>query len=108
MLPPYDELATRLREHEAELAATKAENAWLRRQLFGPVKSERQDRLQVNLPLEGVAEVPVTAPVQTVSYERRAAPRGEAARPGGGVQGRGGEGDDRDRSRGGEGLSGGL
>ena len=75
MLPPYDELATRLRDREAELAAMKAENAWLRRQLFGPGKSERQDRLQVNLPLEGVAEVPVTAPVQTVSYERRAAPR---------------------------------
>jgi transposase len=75
VLPPYDELATRLRDREAELAAMKAENAWLRRQLFGPGKSERQDRLQVNLPLEGVAEVPVTAPVQTVSYERRAAPR---------------------------------
>ena len=59
MLPPYDELAARLRDREAELAAAKAENVWLRQQLFGPGKSEKQDRLQVNLPLGEVAERPV-------------------------------------------------
>jgi len=75
MLPPYDELAARLRESEAELAAAKAENAWLRKQLFGPGKSEKLDRLQVNLPLEGVAEKPIPAKIQKVSYERLAAPR---------------------------------
>lgn len=79
MLPPYDELASRLREREAELAVAKAENAWLRQQLFGPGKSEKQDRLQVNLALGEVAERPVPAKVQQVSYERLAAPR--AKRP---------------------------
>ena len=58
MLPPYDELAARLRDREADLAAAKAENAWLRKQLFGPGKSEKQDRLQTSLPLEGVEATP--------------------------------------------------
>lgn len=75
MLPPYDELAARLRDREAELAAAKAENAWLKRQLFGPGKSEKQDRLQGTLPLEGVVAEPVAVQVQTVSYERLAAPK---------------------------------
>ena len=75
MLPPYDELAARLRDREAELAAAKAENAWLKRQLFGPGKSEKQDRLQGTLPLEGVVTEPVAVQVQTVSYERLAAPK---------------------------------
>ena len=75
MSPPYDELAARLREREAELAVAKAENAWLRQQLFGPGKSEKQDRLQINLPLEGTTAAPVAAKVQAVSYERVAAPR---------------------------------
>jgi len=75
MLPPYDELAARLRDREAELVLAKAENAWLRRQLYGPGQSEKQDRLQANLPLEGVVDNPVPAQVQRVSYERLAAPR---------------------------------
>jgi transposase len=75
MLPPYEELAARLQDRDAELAAAKAEIAWLKRQLFGPGKSEKQDRLQGTLPLEGVAAEPVALPVQSVSYERLAAPR---------------------------------
>lgn len=75
MLPTYDELAARLQDREAELATAKAEIAWLKRQLFGPGKSEKQDRLQGTLPLEGVVGEPVAAKVQTVSYERLAAPR---------------------------------
>jgi transposase len=74
MLPPYDELAARLQDREAELLAVKAENAWLKRQLYGPGKSEKQDRLQANLPLE-VAEKPRPEKVQQISYERVAAPR---------------------------------
>lgn len=75
MLPPYDELAARLQDREAELATAKAEIAWLKRQLFGPGKSEKQDRLQGTLPLEGVVAEPAVAKVQTVSYERLAAPK---------------------------------
>jgi transposase len=81
MLPPYDELAARLKESEAELLATKAENAWLRKQLFGPGKSEKLDRLQGSLPLEGVAEKPAQGPVQKVSYERLAAPKEKRPAP---------------------------
>src|ERR1017187_10661413 len=75
MLPPYDELAARLRERDAELAMAKAENAWLRKLLYGPGKSEKQDRLQGSLPLEGIVEKPVPAKVQKVSYERLATGR---------------------------------
>ena len=64
-----------LQEVRAELAVVKAENAWLKRQLFGPGKSEKLDRLQGALPLEGVAAAPVPAKVTTVSYERLAAPK---------------------------------
>ena len=75
MLPPAEDLAARFQEITAELAAARAEIAWLKQQLFGPGKSEKQDRLQANLPLEGVAEKPVPAKVQTVTYERRVASR---------------------------------
>jgi transposase len=81
MLPPYDELAARLRERDEELAAAKAENAWLRKLLYGPGKSEKQDRLQGSLPLEGVVEMPVPAKMQKVSYERLATPREKRPAP---------------------------
>jgi len=48
----------------------KAENAWLKRQLFGPGKSEKLDRLQASLPLGEVPVVSVPAKVETISYER--------------------------------------
>jgi hypothetical protein len=47
---------------------------WLRRQLFGPGRGEKFDRLQLLLKLQGVeAELAkqATAPTQAVSYERR-------------------------------------
>ena len=47
MVPP-EEAARILPEVMAELAAIKAENAWLKRQLFGPGKSEKLDRLQTS------------------------------------------------------------
>ena len=52
MPPSYDELAARLQALEAEMAGLRVENAWLKRQLFGPGKSERSDRLQSSLALE--------------------------------------------------------
>lgn len=76
-----EQLAAQLQELRAELAAVKSENAWLKRQLFGPGKSEKLDRLQTSLPL---AEVPAPVPsaaVQRVSYERVAAPREKRALP---------------------------
>ena len=78
-MPPTEQLVAQLQELKTELAALKAENVWLKRQLFGPGKSEKLDRLQTSLPLEAVPETPVAAPVTKVSYERVAAPR--AKRP---------------------------
>ena len=74
MVPP-DEAARILPEVMAELAAIKAENAWLKRQLFGPGRSEKLDRLQTSLALGEPA--PAEAPVkrETITYERAAAPK---------------------------------
>jgi transposase len=69
MVPTPDILA-QLQELRAELAAVKAENAWLKRQLFGPGKSEKLDRLQASLPLGEVPVVSVPTKVETISYER--------------------------------------
>jgi len=75
MLPPSSDFASQLQELSAELAALRAENAWLKRQLFGPGKSEKLDRLQTNLPLAEPAPQPVTPKVETITYERIAAPK---------------------------------
>ncbi len=73
MPPTYEELAARLQAMEAEMAGLRIENAWLKRQLFGPGKSEKIDRLQTSLPLE---ETP-TAPAKPW---RRSATNGWPAR----------------------------
>jgi transposase len=75
MFPPSLGFAAQLQELSAELAALKAENAWLKRQLFGPGKSEKLDRLQTNLPLAEPAPQPVTPKTETITYERIAAPK---------------------------------
>ena len=67
---PTPEILAQLQELRAELAAVKAENAWLKRQLFGPGKSEKLDRLQASLPLGEVPVVSVPAKVETIGYER--------------------------------------
>jgi len=64
------DILAQLQELRVELAAVKAENAWLKRQLFGPGKSEKLDRLQASLPLGEVPVVSVPAKVETISYER--------------------------------------
>ncbi len=74
MVPP-EEAVKLLPEVMAELAMLKAENAWLKRQLFGPGKSEKLDRLQTSLPLAESATLPVTPKVETITYERMAAPK---------------------------------
>jgi transposase len=75
MLPPSSDFADQLQELRTELAALKAENAWLKRQLFGPGKSEKLDRLQTSLPLAEPATQPVTPKVETITYERIAVPK---------------------------------
>jgi len=82
MPPSYDDLAGRLQAMEAEMVGLRAENAWLKKQLFGPGKSEKTDRLQINLPLsETAAAVAAPAKVEQISYERVAAPRPQRETP---------------------------
>jgi transposase len=79
--PTYDQLARRLRSIEAELVGLRAENAWLKQQLFGPGKSEKSDRLQACLPLEETPSVAVPEQVEQISYERIASPRPQRETP---------------------------
>jgi len=79
MPPTYKELAARLQAMEAEMASLRVENAWLKRQLFGPGKSEKIDRLQTSLPLEETPTAP--AKVEQISYERVASPKPQRETP---------------------------
>jgi transposase len=79
MPPTYEELAARLQAMEAEMAGLRVENVWLKRQLFGPGKSEKIDRLQTSLPLEETPTAP--AKVEQISYERVASPRPQRETP---------------------------
>jgi transposase len=79
MSPTYEELAARLQAMEAEMAGLRVENAWLKRQLFGPGKSEKIDRLQTSLPLEETPTAP--AKVEQISYERVASPKPQRETP---------------------------
>ncbi len=81
MAPTYDELVARLQEKEAENVGLRAENAWLKKQLFGPGKSEKTDRLQGSLPLGDTPAEPVPAKTEQISYERVASPRPKRETP---------------------------
>ncbi len=70
MVPSPEVVLAQLQELKAELAVVKAENAWLKRQLFGPGKSEKLDRLQASLPLGEVPVAAVEPKVEAISYER--------------------------------------
>jgi transposase len=67
--------AQELQAVRAELAVLKAENAWLKRQLFGAGKSETIDRLQTSLALNEPVAQPVPPKVELVTYARVAAPK---------------------------------
>jgi len=81
MLPPSTDLASQLRDLQTELAAVKAENAWLKRQLFGPGKSEKIDRLQTQLALPETPTLPVTPKTETITYQRVAPPKQKRTLP---------------------------
>jgi transposase len=81
MLPPPADLASQLRDLQTELAALQAENAWLKRQLFGPGKSEKIDRLQTQLALPESPTLPATPKTETITYQRVAAPKEKRTLP---------------------------
>jgi transposase len=82
-MPPAAELFAQNQRLEKELvvamgevAALKAQVAWLRQQMFGGGKSETLDRAQVLLKLEGLSIAAAAAKTETVTYQRRQ-PTGE-------------------------------
>ena len=81
-MPTAEELYRKTLALQAENDALRAENAWLKRELFGPGKSEKTDRLQTSLAL---GETPVAAEtpakVEQISYERVASPRPKRETP---------------------------
>lgn len=81
MLPPSTDLASQLRDLQTELAALRAENAWLKRQLFGPGKSEKIDRLQTQLALPETPTPPAAPKIETITYQRVAAPKEKRTLP---------------------------
>jgi transposase len=81
MLPPPTDLASQLRDLQSELAALRAENAWLKRQLFGPGKSEKIDRLQTELALPETPTPPAAPKTETITYQRVAAPQEKRTLP---------------------------
>jgi transposase len=69
-----DALRAKLGENEGTILDLKRQLEWLRRQVFGPGKGEKLDRLQLLLKLQGIeAELAAKSalPKQEVSYERR-------------------------------------
>lgn len=69
-MPPAQELYAENLELKTELAAVRAERDWLKKQLFGPGKSEKLDRLQSTLPLGETATAAAPAKTETIRYER--------------------------------------
>jgi transposase len=69
-MPPAEKLYTENLQLKARLAAVESELAWLKRQLYGPGKSEKLDRLQGTLPLGERAPDPAPVRTETVRYER--------------------------------------
>jgi transposase len=71
-------------ELREENAALRAKIEWLRKELFGPGKSEKLDRAQLLLKLGELEKLAAAqqAPVQTVAYERSTAPREKRTLPG--------------------------
>ena len=58
-----------------EIAHLRTQIAWLKKQLFGPGKSETLDRAQILLELGALQELPAPArPTATVTYERVTGP----------------------------------
>jgi transposase len=69
-MPPAEKLYAENLQLKEELAAVQAERDWLKKQLFGPGKSEKLDRLQGTLPLGEAAVTATPAKTETIRYER--------------------------------------
>jgi transposase len=74
-MPTREELYAENQALKAELAATRAQVDWMKRQMFGPGKSEKLDRLQATLPLGETPKAEPPAKTETITYERKVASR---------------------------------
>ena len=82
VMPPAEQLYRENQQLLAEITVLRQQLDWFKRQMFGPGKSEKTDRLQALLALEGgAAATAPEAPAQTVSYERSSQCREERATP---------------------------
>ncbi len=74
---PLDEMQL-LREENAHL---RTQIAWLKKQLFGPGKSETLDRAQLVLTLGELEKLAAERPVETITYDRAKGPVAPRALP---------------------------
>ena len=65
-MPTREELYAENQALKAEVAAMRAQVDWMKRQMFGPGKSEKLDRLQATLPLGETPKVEPPAKTETV------------------------------------------
>jgi transposase len=68
-MPSAEELYAENQILKGEVAALRAQVDWMKRQMFGPGKSEKLDRLQGTLPLDQTPSAP--AKTETITYERK-------------------------------------
>ncbi|HVT28837.1 MAG TPA: IS66 family transposase [Lacipirellulaceae bacterium] len=70
-VPPTDQIIAEYPLMQQEIAALRAQVAWLKKQLFGGGKSETLDRAQLLLQLAELEKAAaVTKPTATITYER--------------------------------------
>lgn len=71
-MPPAEQLYAEVLELRAKVTLQDAQIAWLKKQLFGPGKSETLDRAQLLLKLGELEKLAnaTPPPVQTITYER--------------------------------------
>lgn len=80
-MPPAEQLFREVQHLLAENALLRQQLDWFKGQMFGPGKSEKSDRLQALLALEGGQAAAPEASTQTVSYQRSSQPRQERVSP---------------------------
>jgi len=74
-VPPAEQLYAEVLALRGENTALRTELAWLKRQMFGPGKCEKLDRLQTTLPLGESATATAPARTEAIRYERSVSTR---------------------------------
>ena len=72
-MPPVEKVYAENLELKNENVALRAQVDWLKRQVFGPGKSETLDRLQTVLAIEEADKAQAPAKTETITYERKVA-----------------------------------